>query len=66
MTYTLAEVTAEPVLLVELEGEIRSLRYLISLLRQQLDDSRATVADLRADRDAWRAQAQRLAGDRTA
>jgi len=65
MTYTLAEVTADPTILDEVEGELRSLRYRAALLDERLGEMRALVADLRADRDAWRAQAQQLAGDRT-
>jgi hypothetical protein len=62
MTYTLAEVTADPTILDDVDGELRSLRYRAALLDERLGDLRARVADLRADRDAWRAQAQRLAG----
>jgi len=37
MTYTLAEVTADPTILDEVEGELRSLRYRAALLEAWRD-----------------------------
>jgi hypothetical protein len=36
-------------------------RQRAAIAEQRLDDLRATIAELRQERDAWRAQAQRLA-----
>ena len=53
--------TADTGQLAQLESEIKALRDMSALLREQLHETRDTVDDLRRDRDAWRQQAQQLA-----
>jgi excisionase family DNA binding protein len=53
--------TADTGHVVQLESEIKALRDMSALLREQLHETRDTVDDLRRDRDAWRSQAQQLA-----
>ncbi len=57
----MAACTADTGQLAQLESEIKALRDMSALLREQLHETRDTVDDLRRDRDAWRQQAQQLA-----
>ena len=57
----MAAATADTGQLAQLESEIKALRDMSALLREQLHETRDTVDDLRRDRDAWRQQAQQLA-----
>src|SRR4051794_12029256 len=43
------------------DAAIAALETEVRLLRQMLDDMRAERADLKADRDGWKGQAERLA-----
>src|SRR4051812_13379921 len=43
------------------DAAVAALETEVRLLRQMLDDMRAERADLKADRDAWKGQAERLA-----
>ena len=44
----------------ELRAELQAERIRVAGLQERLADKDATVADLREDRDRWRAQAERL------
>src|SRR4051812_34973955 len=43
------------------DATVAALETEVRLLRQMLDDMKAERADLKADRDAWKGQAERLA-----
>jgi hypothetical protein len=43
------------------DAAVAALETEVRLLRQMLDDMKAERADLKADRDGWKGQAERLA-----
>jgi hypothetical protein len=45
----------------QLEAEIKALRTILEAEKQRLDDERQRAADIKAERDRWANQAERLA-----
>jgi hypothetical protein len=45
----------------QLEAEIKALRTILEAEKQRLDDERQRAADIKAERDRWAQQAERLA-----